>query len=48
MQAFLARRLAVPLLGLVWLAVTTLPFIYMVLTSFKTLQETFTGAVCWL
>lgn len=45
MQAFLARRFAVPFLGLVWLLVTTLPFIYMVMMSFKTLNETFTGAV---
>ena len=39
------RRVAVPVLGLLWLAVTTLPFIFMVLTSLKTQQETFTGAV---
>jgi raffinose/stachyose/melibiose transport system permease protein len=45
MQAFLARRFAVPLLGLIWLVVTTLPFIYMVLMSFKSLQESFTGDV---
>jgi raffinose/stachyose/melibiose transport system permease protein len=45
MAAFLARRFALPLLGLVWLAVTTLPFAYMALTSLKTLEETFTGAV---
>ena len=39
------RRLAVPVLGLGWLAVTTLPFAFVVLTSLKTAQETFTGAV---
>ena len=38
-------RLAVPSLGLFWLAVTTLPFIFDVMTSLKSQQETFSGAV---
>ncbi len=38
-------RLAVPSLGLFWLAVTTLPFIFVVMTSLKSQQETFSGAV---
>jgi raffinose/stachyose/melibiose transport system permease protein len=45
MPTTLARRFAVPVLGLIWLAVTTVPFIYMVLQSFKSLPETFSGAV---
>lgn len=44
MAALLARRFVVPLLGLFWLAVTTLPFVYMVLMSMKTQQETYTTA----
>ena len=39
------RRSLVPLLGLFWLAVTTLPFIFVVLTSLKTSQETFNNPV---
>ena len=38
-------RIAVPTLGLFWLAVTTLPFIFVVMTSLKSQQETFTGSV---
>ena len=38
-------RVAVPTLGLFWLAVTTLPFIFVVMTSLKSQQETFTGSV---
>ena len=38
-------RAAVPALGLFWLAVTTLPFIFVVMTSLKSQQETFTGSV---
>lgn len=39
---FLPGRLA---LGLVWLAVTTLPFLFVLLTSFKTQEETFSSSV---
>lgn len=38
-------RVAVPALGLFWLAVTTLPFLFVVMTSLKSQQETFSGAV---
>ena len=38
-------RIGVPTLGLFWLAVTTLPFIFVVMTSLKSQQETFSGAV---
>jgi len=38
-------RFGVPVLGLFWLAVTTLPFIFVVMTSLKSQQETFTGSV---
>jgi raffinose/stachyose/melibiose transport system permease protein len=38
-------RIAVPSLGLFWLVVTTLPFIFVVMTSLKSQQETFTSAV---
>ncbi len=38
-------RVAVPALGLFWLVVTTLPFIFVVMTSLKSQQETFTSAV---
>lgn len=41
----LFARFAVPTLGLFWLAVTTLPFIFVVMTSLKSQQETFTGSV---
>ena len=35
----------VPALGLFWLVVTTLPFIFVVMTSLKSQQETFSGSV---
>jgi raffinose/stachyose/melibiose transport system permease protein len=38
-------RIGVPLLGLIWLAVTTLPFIFVVVTSLKTQEETFSEPV---
>ena len=38
-------RAAVPALGLFWLVVTTLPFIFVVMTSLKSQQETFSGSV---
>ena len=38
-------RLSVPILGLFWLAVTTIPFIFVVMTSLKTQQESFTSSV---
>lgn len=38
-------RAAVPTLGLFWLAVTTLPFIFVVMTSLKSQQETFSASV---
>lgn len=36
-----ARRLCVPALGLVWLLVTLLPFLFMVMTSFKSQADSF-------
>lgn len=38
-------RVSVPVLGLFWLAVTTVPFIFVVMTSLKSRQETFTSPV---
>ena len=38
-------RISVPVLGLFWLAVTTLPFFFVLMTSLKSQQETFTSAV---
>jgi raffinose/stachyose/melibiose transport system permease protein len=38
-------RIGVPLLALIWLAVTTLPFIFVVMTSLKTQEETFSEPV---
>jgi raffinose/stachyose/melibiose transport system permease protein len=38
-------RIGVPLLGLIWLAVTTLPFIFVVVTSLKTQEATFSEPV---
>lgn len=38
-------RVAVPVLGLFWLAVTTVPFLFMVMTSFKSQQESFSSSV---
>lgn len=40
-----AGRVAVPVLGLFWLAVTTVPFLFMVMTTFKTQQESFASSV---
>jgi len=40
-----AGRVAVPVLGLFWLAVTTVPFLFMVMTTFKTQQESFSSSV---
>ena len=40
-----SMRVAVPTLGLFWLVVTTLPFIFVVMTSLKSRQETFTSPV---
>lgn len=39
------KHLSVPVLGLFWLFVTTLPFIFVVMTSLKSQQETFTSSV---
>ncbi|MBB3001413.1 raffinose/stachyose/melibiose transport system permease protein [Paraburkholderia tropica] len=38
-------RIGVPLLALIWLAVTTVPFIFVVATSLKTQDETFSSPV---
>lgn len=38
-------RVAVPVLGLFWLAVTTVPFLFMVMTTFKSQQESFSSSV---
>jgi raffinose/stachyose/melibiose transport system permease protein len=38
-------RVGVPLLALIWLAVTTLPFLFVVATSLKTQDETFSSPV---
>src|ERR1035437_304297 len=38
-------HVSVPVLGLFWLVVTTLPFIFVVMTSLKSQQETFTSSV---
>lgn len=40
-----AGRVAVPVLGLFWLAVTTVPFLFMVMTTFKTQQESYASSV---
>ena len=42
---FKLSRITVPILALFWLAVTTLPFIFVVMTSLKTQQETFVRSV---
>ncbi|MEI7294459.1 carbohydrate ABC transporter permease [Paraburkholderia tropica] len=46
-RAFSLRKLrvGVPLLALIWLAVTTVPFIFVVATSLKTQDETFSSPV---
>jgi raffinose/stachyose/melibiose transport system permease protein len=38
-------RVGIPLLALIWLAVTTIPFIFMVASSFKSQEETFATSV---
>jgi raffinose/stachyose/melibiose transport system permease protein len=38
-------RIGVPLLALIWLAITTLPFLFVVVTSLKTQEETFSEPV---
>ncbi|SCM71267.1 conserved membrane hypothetical protein [uncultured Pleomorphomonas sp.] len=40
-----AGRVAVPVLGIFWLAVTTVPFLFMVMTTFKTQQESYASSV---
>lgn len=44
-RAFKLSRLTVPVLGLFWLLVTTLPFLFIVMTSVKSQEETFTHSV---
>ena len=43
--ARIVRPIAVPVLGLFWLAVTTMPFLFMVMTTFKTQQESYASSV---
>jgi raffinose/stachyose/melibiose transport system permease protein len=38
-------RVGIPLLALIWLAVTTIPFLFMVVSSFKSQEETFASSV---
>ena len=42
---FAKVRIGVPLLALIWLAITTAPFIFVVATSLKTQDETFSSPV---
>lgn len=44
-NGFKIGRVAIPVLGLFWLAVTTLPFIFVVMMSLKTQQETYVNPV---
>ncbi len=44
-RSFQPARAAIPVLGLFWLAVTTLPFVFVAFTSFKTLEETYANPV---
>ena len=44
-SSFKLSRLSIPVLGLFWLGVTTLPFLFVVLTSLKTQEETYTNPV---
>ena len=44
-RRFKLSRITVPVLGLFWLAVTTLPFFFVVMTSLKTQEETFSHPV---
>ena len=46
-KTFSPAKIILPLLGLFWLLVTTLPFIFVAFTSFKGLQETYTNPV-WM
>ncbi|TLP49272.1 carbohydrate ABC transporter permease [Cohaesibacter sp. CAU 1516] len=46
-KAFKISKVAFPALGLFWLLVTTLPFLFVAFTSFKGLQETYTNPV-WM
>lgn len=43
--ARITGRVAVPVLGLFWLAVTTVPFLFMVMTTFKTQEESYASSV---
>lgn len=43
--ARITGRVAVPVLGLFWLAVTTVPFLFMVMTTFKTQEESYSSSV---
>lgn len=45
MKVRLKPRLGVPLLALIWLLVTTLPFVFVVATSLKTPDETYSSPV---
>jgi raffinose/stachyose/melibiose transport system permease protein len=44
-RAFAPSRLLVPLLAVLWLAVTTFPFLFVVFTSLKTNEETYSSPV---
>src|SRR6516164_7098093 len=44
-KTFRFPRVGIPLLALIWLAVTTVPFIFMVASSFKSQEETFATSV---
>ncbi|MEF2070280.1 carbohydrate ABC transporter permease [Consotaella aegiceratis] len=44
-RPFHPARLSIPVLGLLWLAITTLPFVFVVFTSLKTQQETYANPV---
>jgi raffinose/stachyose/melibiose transport system permease protein len=44
-KKFRFPRVGVPLLALIWLGVTTIPFLFMVASSFKSQEETFSTSV---
>ncbi|MFP4906217.1 carbohydrate ABC transporter permease, partial [Paraburkholderia sp. BR14261] len=44
-KKFRFPRVTIPILALIWLAVTTVPFIFMVVSSVKSQEETFTTSV---
>ncbi|WP_321922053.1 carbohydrate ABC transporter permease [Paraburkholderia guartelaensis] len=44
-KKFRFPRVTIPILALIWLAVTTVPFIFMVVSSFKSQEETFSTSV---